>query len=252
MKILIGLLLFICTNFAYADRSAYSEIREIKIESRNYSIVHFHNWSKETFDKRYSMINSEHQNILNENNNYAYIKIINKITNEIIVNIPSPALTHLYISKDEQYILGISKIMFYNPYQLIIININGEIIKKRHIVPVEAKMNETEFNIFKNNYTNAFEYLQKNDRIYYVNTYFYIDFCDLNYPVYYGDEAFNYLSNYITENHLSENISSSVTNWIFWFYEKNPRLGFNYRNNELYSISLRDPKNKRIEIKINE
>ena len=248
MKLLFGILFIICSNFVFADRGSYSEIKEISIESRNYYIMHFHNWSDESREERFKMITSENQNIFDENNNYAYVRVVDKNTNEIILNIPSPALTHLSISEDEQYILGISNIMLWNPYQLIIININGEIIKKRHITPLEAKMNENEFNIFRNNFPNAFLNLQINKRIYYVDRYYFIDFFNLTLM----SEAFSYLLNYNTNNNLSNNISSSVTNWIFWFNEQNPNINFNYRNDELFSINITDPKNNVIEIMINE
>jgi hypothetical protein len=76
-------------------------------------------------------------------------------------------------------------------------------------------MNENDFDIFKYNLSNAFKYLQSNERIYSINTYYYIDFFSFNIPMFLREEAFNFLLKHMTANHLSENISSSVTNWIF-------------------------------------
>jgi hypothetical protein len=198
------------------------------------------------------MIESENQNIF-DNNNYAYIEVFNKVTMEKIIHIPSSALTHLYISEDERYIVGISNIKIYNPFQLIILDIiNKEIIKIRHIASSEGKLNENEFNIFRSNFPDAFLYLQTNRRIYYFNTYYYIDFLSMNMPVILGIEAWRFLMNYGTNNHLSDSISETVTNWIFWFNEVNQNIIFNYRNNELFSINIRDQKNKIIEILIHE
>jgi hypothetical protein len=249
MRLFLGVLLLFCTSYIFPDSVGYSGKINIRIESKNYYITHFHDWSKETKDERYKMISKENQNIF-ENNNYAYIEVYNKNTNEKIVRVPSPALTHLFISEDEQYILGISKIKVWNPYQLIIINIKGEIIKIRHIAPGEAKMNENEFIHFNKNFSEAFQYLQSNKRIYKINSYYFIDF--FNMPVFLGDEAFRFLLKYETANHLSNNISSSVTNWIHWFNENNPNARFNYRDNELYSITILDQKNMLLEILIHE
>jgi len=251
MKLFFVSLLLFCTNFVFPDSVAYSGKINIRIESKNYYVTHFHNWSKETEDERYRMITKENQNIF-ENNNYAYIEIFKKETNEKIVRVPSPALTNLFISDDERYIAGISKIMIDNPYQLIVIRIDGEVIKIRHIAPIEAKMNENDFNNFKNNFPGAFQYLQSKKRIYKIASYYFIDSYSMGMPVFLGNEAFSYLLKYRTANHLSNNISSSVTNWIFWFNEKNPNVRFNYRNNELYSINLLDPENVMIEILIHE
>jgi len=251
MRLFFGVLLLFCTSYIFPDRTAYSGKINIRIESKNYYITHFHNWSEETKDERSRMIAEKNQNIF-ENNNYAYIEVCKKETNEKITRVPSPALTNLFISEDEQYILGISNIMIYNPYQLIIININGEIIKIRHIAPGEAKMNENEFINFNKYFPGASQYLQSNKRIYKINSYYFIDFLSMNMPVLLGDEAFRFLLKYETANHLSNNISSSVTNWVYWFNEKNPNVRFNYRDNELYSINILDRKNTSIEILIHE
>jgi hypothetical protein len=251
VRSIFGLLFILCAGLAFPDRASYSGIKQIKIESENFYIVHYHNWSEETRYERYAMITSENQNI-SYNNNYAYIEIISKKTNERIIRVPTSALTHLYISKNEQYIVGISNIMIYNPYQLIIMNINGEILKKRHIATVEARMNENDFNNFKYKFSDAFKYLQLNKRIYNINTYYYIDFFGLGFPSSLEEEAFNFLLKHTTANHLSENISSSVTNWIFWFNEKNPNVSFNYKENKLFSINLLDRKNIIMEILVNE
>jgi hypothetical protein len=251
MRSIFGLLFILCAGFAFPDRASYSGIREIRIESENFYIVHYHNWSEETRYERYTMITSENQNIF-YNNNYAYIEIISKKSNERKIRVPTPALTHLYISEDEQYVVGISNIKLYNPYQLIIMDINGEILKKRHIATIEAKMNENDFNSFKYNFSNAFQYLQSNKRIYSINTYYYMDFFSFNFPTFLGEEAFSFLLKHTTANHLSKNISSSVTNWIFWFNEKNPNVSFNYRESKLFSINVLDRKNVMMEILINE
>jgi hypothetical protein len=251
MKYILGLLFFLCAGFGFSDVTAYSDIREIRIESENYYIIHYHNWSEETRHERYIMVTSQNQDIFH-NNNYAYIEIISKKINEKIIRVPSPALTHLYISEDEQYIIGISNIMIDNPYQLVILNIDGEILKKRHIAQIEARMNENDFNSFRRNFSNAFQYLQLNERIYNINSYYYIDFVGLNLSAFFGNEILNFLLKYRTVNHLSENIWSSVTNWIFWFNENNPNVSFNYRDNKLFSINIFDQENVLMEIFIDE
>jgi hypothetical protein len=240
MKSIFGLLFILCASFAFPDAMAYSDIKHFMIESRNYYIVHYHNWSKVT------------GSIFHNINNHSYIEVINKATNRKIFRVPAPALTHLYISEDEQYIVGISNIMIYNPYQLIIVNINGKILKKRHIAIMEARMNEQDFNNFRKNFPSAFHYLQSNKRIYSIDSYYYIDFFDLNLSVIFNKRTFDFLFNYITANHLSENISTSVTNHIYWFNKNNPNMRFNYRNNELYSINVLDQENIMMEILVNE
>jgi hypothetical protein len=252
-RILIGFIVFLYISFpAFPDLGAYSQKIHIEIESENYRIIHVHDWSLSTHNERKMMMSTIEQNPFDDNNNFAYIECINKNNGEKIFHIPSPALTHLFISDDEKYILGISRIMLDNPYQLIVITITGELLKKRHISSSEAIMEDSNFNDFKNKFPNGFHLLQSKGRIYYIEPYYFIDFLSMNMPVFLGDEAFHFLLDYIGKNHLSNNFSSSVTNWILWFSETDPNISFNYINNELYSIGILDPKKIYIEILINE
>jgi hypothetical protein len=253
MKILIVLMLFFfCHSFVFSDITGYSGKKQIQIESENFIIRHGHDWSQTTENQRYKMILTEEQDPFLEDNDFAYIECINKKTHAIVFHIPSTALTHLFISHDEKYIVGISNIMLYNPYQLIIMKINGEIIKKRHIASSEAKMNENEFENLKNNFPDAIKFLSNRKRIFYHDSFYYIDFLSINMPHFLGT-AFDVLIGYMQENHLSNNFFSTVTNWIFWFNEENQKLVFNNNyKGELYSISILDPKNEYIEILIDE
>jgi hypothetical protein len=252
MKLVMGFLLIFCVNSVYPDRAAYSEKIRIRTESKNYLIEHFHDWSLETIHERSQMIVSEDQNPFDKNNNYAFIEAFSKETGKKVFHMPTPALTRLYISEDENYIVGISDIKTFNPYQLIIITMDGEIIKKRHISPQEAKMNKDDFDIFKNNFPQAFQFLQSHGRIYYIYPYYYIDFLSMNMPTFLGKDAFHVLLKYSSFNHLSNNFSSSVTNWVYWFNKENQNIQFNYRENKLFSISILDPNNLMIEISIDE
>ena len=60
------------------------------------------------------------------------------------------------------------------------------------------------------------------------------------------------LDKYISYNHLSKNIGGTVTNFIYWFDIKNQDLKFEYENGILIGISVLDPKDERILIRINE
>jgi hypothetical protein len=148
-RIIIGFIIFLYISFpVFPDEIAYSQEIRMEIESENYRIIHVHDWSLSTLDERKMMMSTIDQNPF-DNNNFAYIECINKENGEVIFHISSPALTHLFISGDEKYISGISKIMLDNPYQLIVITIAGEVLKKRHISSSEAMMDDSDFNIFK-------------------------------------------------------------------------------------------------------
>ena len=144
------LCLIISSYLAFSDNAAYKGIVNISIESENYIIEHYHDWSI----------------------NYAYIECIDKRTNDIVFKIPSPALTKLFVSNDEQFIVGLSNIKIDNPYQFVMLNLKGEYIIRSHVRSFLRKYSET------------------------------------------------------------------VTNYIYWFNEKDPGLEFIYKNNELVGISV--------------
>jgi hypothetical protein len=217
------------SDSAFSDRAGYSGTKKIIIESENYKIEHYHDWSI----------------------NYAYIECINKNTNITEYKISSPALTNLYISHDEKYIIGFSNIKLHNPYQIIILTIEGEYIKRRHISIFESRLNQIELIEFSEKFYKDYFNLKRMNRIYNIGTYYFIDFSDCSEFII-GEEAWHYLFSNSKANHLSNNFSETVTNYIFWFNELNTGLEYIYENNELTGISLLDNKNTRMIININE
>ena len=115
MQRLVSILfcLFISSYFAFSDSRPYNKTVNITIESENYIIEHYHDW--------------------NWKKKYAYIECTNKKTNDIVFKVPSPALTKLFISDDEQFIVGLSYIKIDNPYQFVMLNLEGEYIIKSHV-----------------------------------------------------------------------------------------------------------------------
>lgn len=247
-RILTLIFHILTSNVLFADIIGYSSTLRLKIRSKNFIIVHYHDWTDKTKDARFKMITTD-QNPFTKDNDYAFIECTNRKTGKVVFKKPCPALTKIEISNDERYITGISKVMLWNPYQLVVYSTNGDLIKARHIESEEAKLTPKEYAVFKKKFNSQHLFLKSVNRIYKGNNLVYVDFMDM--PAKLG-EAWNFLLKYSSSNYLSDNFSESVTNWVFWFYERNPGIRFNYTKNNLYSISLLDPKQKRIEIKIKE
>ena len=245
--LLLTILLF-AYNSVIADMVGYSDSLRLRVESKNYIVIHFHDWTDATQENRFKMISSD-ENPFNSNNNYAFIKCIERTTGKILFKKPCPALTKIEISKDEKYIIGLSFIKLWNPYHLVIFSTDGKLIKKRSIECEEAKLDFNTLSKFKEKYKRAYSYLTTKNRIYKTENFYYIDFLGFHNKI---GKAWDYLFKYSGNNHLSKNFSESVTNWIYWYYEKSPSIYLIYKSGMIYSISLLDPKQKRIEIKIKE
>lgn len=253
MKIQHKILLIVLIGFSSqvkADYASYSDSLKLRIESENYVIIHFHDWTINSKDKRYEMI-STHQNPFVVDNDYSYIECIDKKTDSVIFKKPCPALTIIEISEDEKYIIGISKIKLWNPIQLVVFDTKGNLIKQRHFCPEEAKLSKIECDTFKLKFPSQFAYLDSINRIYKVQDSVFIDYLSMGMPKRLG-EAWSYLYDFNVRNHLSDNFSESVTNWIFWYNEKTQDIRFEVKDSQLVSISLLDYKGQRIKIEIDE
>ena len=231
-----------------ADPTSYSQEVLITAESEHYIVNHYHNWTTDTEKELWEMISTD-QNPFTENNNYAYIELIDKNTCKVIFKKPSTALTQIKISQNEKHIVGISNIMVWNPYQLIIYDINGTLVKKRNFSSEEAKMNASQYDKFSIQFPKQCEELT--EYTYSKNDFVYIDFLRMGMPKELG-EAWDFLFQYLSPNHLTPNMWETTTNYIYWFDEENPEIRLNYINEKLTTMNINDPKKKRIEISIRE
>ncbi len=245
----IILLVFLATSLiAKADPFAYNGKVSITAESENFIAKHYHDWTSNTEEELYEMISTD-QNPFNEKNNYGYIELLDKKTGKVIFKKPSTALTKIVISENEKHIIGISNIMVWNPYQLVVYDINGMLIKKRNFSSEESKLTLTQYDEFSIEFPKECEDLT--DFTYFKDDFVYIDFLRMNMPKKLG-KAWDYLIDYTAPNHLTPNIWETTTNYVYWFSEKNPEIKLNYNNENLISIKINDPKNKQVEIDISE
>ena len=234
MKIIFFLVFYILlTNYSFSDEWDFSDCvpEQIIVESENYKVIHNYNF--------------------NPYNEFAYIECISKNTNEILFYIDSSYLTNIFISDDEEYIIGITSWYLNNPYQLIILTINGEILYTRLISNVEYKLNHDELLKFIEYFPEQYRLLESMGKITYIEPFYYIDY----FFLYRDGDLFQYrtetyLSKYRIDNRLSNNILGTDTLHIIWF-NHNMDLQYIYENNKLNGISLLDPGNKRIFIYIN-
>lgn len=118
---------------AWSDFSGYAEIKKIEFETSDIRVVHWHDWStQKNRDARWKMISTD-KNPFSESNTYAYIQVFDKKSGNQLFKSPVPALTVIWASPDSNYIVGISNIKVWNPYQLVVFNKNGELLYKAAI-----------------------------------------------------------------------------------------------------------------------
>lgn len=234
---------------AHADIASYGDSLRITVQTANYTIIHFHDWSSTTHDARWKMITGD-QNPFTAANNYAWIQCIDRASGKTIFKKPSPALQRLYVSPDGKYIAGISSIMVWNPYQLVVYSVTGQLIKRRHIAASEARLDARQLDEFRSKFAGEYSNLRLNGHVDNYPGFAFIDYDGINLSSR-SRTAWGFLYKRETPNHLSPNFGESVTNWVYWYASKD-ELKFNYYRGKLDGISLNDPKGERFTIPIDE
>jgi hypothetical protein len=145
-RILVLFFFIFPSHIAFSDSVIYRETINISIESEKYIVNHHHNWDR----------------------NYAYIECMNKDTNDIVFRVPSPALTHIFISDDEQFIVGLSNIKVDNPFNVVVIDMEGKYILEKHIDNIGVRdyyQSVTNFVYWFNETNPEINYIYKNNRL---------------------------------------------------------------------------------------
>lgn len=211
-------------------------------------VNHSHNWSNPNQIRK--LIKDDNDLIFSEKNDFSYISLTNEATAIMEWKIPSPALNKIFISENSEYIICLSKIKYYNPYQLVVLKRSGEVIFRMHITAIEAKLSHKEYDEFKKLYNAQNYFLQANYRITTVSDFIFIDFTGENISVNLGKSCLEYLTRHSAKSHFSPNFSEPDANWVYWYQAPNPQMKLIFSGDQLEKISLCDPKGYRFEIMI--
>jgi hypothetical protein len=239
----------------FADRYPYRGSIDLIVNGKRFIIHHKHNW-----EIRLKQLQEKSLNTAADSLKSSSITCIEKRTGDTIFYKPCAAFTSIFFDKRQKYIIGISNIMRSNPYQLCIYDIFGNLIKSRAISKVEAKLTKYQYEEFKFKFKELNDSLISSDLIFIVDSLLYIDFLNLE-----DDSAWSFLNSFRSRNHLSENITGSVSNYIYWYnYDPqivgftnkkeyyDPKFKMQYHRGELVSLTFLDPKRVRRKIFIKE
>jgi len=238
-----------------ADRYPYRDSVEIRVEGKLFIVYHYHNWNIRLEQIQKETLKNPKDSILSSS-----LTCINKISGDTIFCKPSPAFTSIIIDKKQKYIICASNIKRDNPFQLCIYDFKGNLLKRRNFSRMEAKLNQDQYIHFKTIYPLLNDSLSKAGNVYKVDSAIFIDFFNLE-----NDSAWYFLSNFRTKNHISENISGTVSNHIYWYYYESigrgqidikngfdPDFVLHYKRNKPKYLSFYDPKGVRRKIYIKE
>ena len=132
LTLVVGVTLLLAGSSAWSDAVSYSKVVDLRAESAVVVAQHHHDWSQATRDARWKMISTTKDPFTVENT-YAYLRLVDRASGRELFKKPVPALTHLWISPDSRYVVGLSSIKLNNPYQLVVFSRSGRRVLEKSI-----------------------------------------------------------------------------------------------------------------------
>jgi hypothetical protein len=118
---------------AWADMVGYSGIVDLSAEVGTLRAEHHHDWGGASQNARWKMISST-KDPFTPDNDYSYLRLRDTATGTEFFRRPVPALTYIWISPDLKYVVGLSHVMLWNPYQLVVFSKAGDRLLERNMV----------------------------------------------------------------------------------------------------------------------
>lgn len=227
----------------FADSVAYGGRHSVTAERGDLRIVHTHDWNSPKVAKLFLDL-AHHEAFLSEKNDFSYIEAWDQ-KGILLFRRPASALSYLWISPDSKFIVGLSSVKLYNPFQIMVWKSDGTLIYKEHISPSVAKLPQDILVHFREKFPSAAEFLSKRSSK--IDDTVYIDYSILGVPNEIGSDAWRFLSEHSVPHPYSPDFSSSVTNWVGWYDERNPRIRIE-ENQHQTAVILTSPRGKSFRI----
>jgi hypothetical protein len=129
---IVGAATLLLAAVALADAVGYAGVVDLRSETGAVVAEHHHDWSRSTEGARFKMISTT-KDPFTADNTYSYLRLLDKASGREIFRKPVPALTHLWISPDSRYVVGLSSIKLWNPYQIVVFSRSGVRIFERAV-----------------------------------------------------------------------------------------------------------------------
>ena len=229
---------------ARGDGIGYGGTRAITVTNGTLTFDHAHNWDSTKVETLFFDL-THHERFFSPENDFAFVEL--RDGEKVLFCSPSPALSHLWISPDGQFFVGLSDIMLRNPYQLVVWRRDGTVIHHEHISAEVAKVSAADQHEFATGFPDAERFLS--GRYFNYRGATYLDYEILGMPNHIGHEAFKFLLSLRTPHPYSGDFSQTVTNFVYWFDRYNPDISITRTGGEL-ALSLRSPSGKPMTIPI--
>ncbi|MES2661494.1 MAG: hypothetical protein V4689_22940 [Verrucomicrobiota bacterium] len=224
------------TQGAIADSGPYSGHHEVLATNGSLTVRHTHDWNWQKVDVLIPD-SSHNEKIFTSANDFASTEF--RDGSKVLFKSPSPALTHVWISPDGQFVVGLSDVMLRNPYQLVIWRKDGSLLHREHISAEVAKLTLEQRKDFALKFPDAEKLLTS--RYLSQRGVLYLDFSGVYNEI--GKAAWKFLDSHRSPHPYSDDFTESVTNSVYWFDPKKPDIGLTQKEGE-FTLTLRSPMGK--------
>lgn len=241
-----GLALTLAVQPSLADRAAYSGTRDIVARGATITVRHHHDWSRIPITNGAWQLRYSAATPFGVDEETSNLKVYSS-QGALVDQVPSPPLTYLEISTDGRYVIGLSEIKHLNSTQLVVFNPKGELLLKRQISAHVYCFDVAGYQGLKRKHREAFRELDRHSQLTH-DSYgwresdsVYLDIRGgIGEP--YWTALFHDLFPAMCDSPLSPNFGESVTNWIHWYHDSDPRPQVVERDGQPFEVRLRDPK----------
>lgn len=237
-RLLISLVFLKLIQCAFADFAPYSERHEVTATTGSLTVRHCHDWSSEKVDSLFQDL-SHHEAFFTAANDFSFTEL--RDGSKVLFKCPSPALTHVWISPDGQFVVGLSDVMLHNPYQLMIWKRDGSLLHREHISAEVAKLSLEQRREFARRFPKAEKLLER--RYFTQRGILYLDYSVLGVPEEIGDAPWDFMDAFRSPHPYSDDFAESATNRVHWFDPKKPEVGL-MQKGDGYTLTLRSPSGK--------
>ena len=164
-----------------------------------------------------------------------------------VARVPSPPLTYLEITADGRYVIGLSEIKHLNATQLVVFSPKGELLLRRRISAEVYCFDTKGYEELKRKHREAFRQLASYSRLSHdtygwrENDKFYLDISggivEPQWSALWRD-----LYPTMCDSPLSSHFTESVTNWVHWYHNTDPRPHVTEKDGRPFEVRLRDPR----------
>lgn len=244
LRLLAILLVLLGTPRSQADVGPYDGRHKVTARSATLTVTHVHDWSSRKVEPLFADLQQHDKFFSAAAKDFGHLEA-REAGGRLLFITACPALTHLWISPDSQYIVGLSSVKLYNPYQLVIWQRDGTLLHREHISAQVAKATPDQRRDFAQRFPKAEQFLAQRYFTHAGATY--LDYQILGVPNVIGDAAWTALDPLIVPHPYSDDFGETSTNHVFWYDEKDPAPALDTAAKPM-SLTLRSPTGKRFTI----